>query len=223
MAPWILPSSQAHRPLFLQSYPSLELECAIWAFVHLPNKRKKRHMSDTFSLLQLSAGPRVKHRSIRRQCALEAHFGKSARFSGRVLLRLFAHLVFGRGQSEQKDMTKAWGQELIDSDSDRTEQNRKHVSFKVYCGGTLPPPMPKSLKLSGPGSQAPSSWPRESLPHVALVVKDVCGPLLALTSSHAQPNDPALHRDFRLSDAILPLMRLSPELLNLLHFVFLQP
>ena len=53
-----------------------------------------------------------------------------------------------------------------------------------------------------------------------------CGPLLALTSSHAQPNDPTtcvLHRDFRLSDAMLPLLRPSPELLNHLHFMFFQP
>ena len=31
----------------------------------------------------------------------------------------------------------------------------------------------------------------------------------------------ALHCDFRLSDAILPLLRPAPELLNLLHFVAL--
>ena len=33
----------------------------------------------------------------------------------------------------------------------------------------------------------------------------------------------ALHCDFRLSDAILPLLRPLPELLNLLHFVLLKP
>ena len=91
---------QAHKPpaLFLQSYPSLELEYATPSCSCRTSAQIDTFWAPGFSLMGLGAGPRVQHRSICPQGILKAHlahFWKStpARFSGPVRLQHFARLA----------------------------------------------------------------------------------------------------------------------------------